>query len=274
MQRCVFSVVAHEAAHNFGLHHSGALNPSNQFVEYADYSTVMGSGYISPTDFSVPGPGWVGLSAPQLFAMGWLPNDAFFTIEGNGFFIIKSSLSSNRGMRAALVKASQGEFWIEWREAVNQDVDLPHAQRFFDNSVIKPKGKLIKSLLVKTRSSDAKTQLEAIINSGTSATVNGIRIQHSTSVGQFFIGGFSETASNTAASVSGTTTSTRPTAFTVGTDATVRPTVTTPTTAPQFKSCRSSAGRAGLCRPVATCRGTTVSNLCPGQPANVKCCFV
>jgi hypothetical protein len=303
---CAFSVVAHEGAHNYGLQHSGAFDSQSQFLEYGDYSTVMGSGWLDP-NMANNGPGWVGLSAPQLLAMSWLPNDAFFIIGGNGVFAIPNSLSSNAGVRAALVKAPQGEFWIEWRQAINQDADLRALQLWFDTSQFLNGGTVLASLLIKSvQPSTGKTQLEGMVNLGRSLTVHGITISHSNTMGRFSVSGFAGGAGNTDAtthtptpppfqscrSAAGLEGLCRPVSTCGGTTAsglcpgtpadvkccfagvTAAPTAHSSTTPSPFQACRSTAGRSGLCRPVSTCGGTTASGLCPGTPADVKCCFV
>ena len=156
----------------------------------------MGSGYLINWDESnrgspAPGLGWVGLSCAQIYQNGWLPNEAVLSISRNGQYEIPNSLSSNRGVRCARISTSP-ELWLEYREGVNQDVDLRYTQKFFDTT--KPKnaeGRVMTALMAKTFLSDRKSSLEAFIQAGGSFQFGRVTISRSASgrPGQFLVNG-------------------------------------------------------------------------------------
>ena len=102
---CIFSDVARGLANNLGL----------LSIDVEDESTITCTSSISS--------GWIGLSAPQLVAQGWLPSHEILTISTNGTYRI-NSLSSNNGIRTATIPSSKGRLWLEWREPINQDRDV------------------------------------------------------------------------------------------------------------------------------------------------------
>ncbi len=112
-----------------------------------------------------------------MFQNGWLPTEALLNVETNGAYEIPNSLSSNSGMRAARIRGARDEYWLEWRESVNQDTDLRFTDRFFQSQNHRNcDGSVMTALLVKTFQSDRKSVLQAFIQPTKSFTIGEITI--------------------------------------------------------------------------------------------------
>jgi hypothetical protein len=144
--KCHAASFVHEIAHNYGFGHA-AMMQRGRVTDYGDLSSIMSWS---------PGPHQVGhrrgLSAAQMFQMGWLPTSAILSVAADGTYQIPNSLSSNQGVRAARIQASPYPIWIEWRAAVNQDADFGRVD-FMMGAVVGPadnmRGRMLGSLLVK-----------------------------------------------------------------------------------------------------------------------------
>jgi hypothetical protein len=157
---CTQRVLMHELLHNVGLYHSGAYTTDGVFHEYFDESSVMSQAFLLFVNQKKDPVGWLGLGAPHLVQLGWM---AMLSITANGDYTI-NSLSSNTGVRAATV----GPYWLEWRQAINQDVDLQFTQNYF--RTLRNTGQVLGSLLIKTVH-NSQTALQAVVEPGKSVTL-------------------------------------------------------------------------------------------------------
>ena len=267
---CNPRVLVHEVLHNLNLGHSGAvLERNGQFDEYADESSVMsrGSLYIVQAPGSRRPIGWLGLAAPQLFWLGWLASDDILRINRNGDYTI-NSLSSNTGIRAALIN---GTYWVEWREAKNQDIDLPYAQHYFGS--LRNRGSVLNSLLIKNTMGDRRTFLQAMVDRGKKITIAGFTIEHFPFAGTFRVSGFPVQVGETSPpsippmpSTESTTTTTRST--TEDPSLTDPPSISIPTGA----SCvaRDSSTGKGVCTTKSKC---PASYKLAGCKKGFVCCY-
>jgi hypothetical protein len=174
---CSPALIAHELGHNWGMSHAGT--PSQ---EYGDLASIMGQ----PDKL----PGLMrGASAPQLRDLGWMSDRSIRQIRKDGTYQLRRSLSSNapRRKRAARIEPAEGKraLWVEWREAVNQDIDLRTPLKGTNpdsgtDTAIMQQGPLLGSLLVRTReegkTNSVKTKLLAVLAPGKSALLNGVTI--------------------------------------------------------------------------------------------------
>ncbi len=173
MRSSNFGTVAHEWAHNLGLMHASGTWGSGEVREYGEYSSIMGLG--------IDKDGWVGLNALNLRKLGWLPDSEVLEITGDGSYSLPNSLSSNTGVRAAHI-AGAADFWIEWREPVNQDSTLERAEFFNSHFPLAQQGKLIGSLLVHSlMPRSGNTMLVGVVPPGTSSTIGSITISNTNS---------------------------------------------------------------------------------------------
>ena len=283
IKSCSFPVVAHESAHNFGLMHSTAVNnDTGQLMEYADYSSVMGSGYLmalrrggwvradSPKPVE-PGLGWVGLAASQIQSMGWLPSDAVLNISSNGRYQI-NSLSSNQGVRAAFIDSKGGRLWVEWREPINQDKDLSFVQPFFGSTRMRNYGVVLGSILLKTQLGDRRTVLQGILELNKKQTVWNVTVECLSKTGSFRVmglpGGDTEPESTTSTTTL-TTTTTGTTSRSDDSDMTDAPTLAPPS-GPSCAVAESSTGT-GVCTTKQKCPGSYKLKGCKAK--GLVCCF-
>jgi hypothetical protein len=182
IRACVFSFVVHEIGHTFGLNHAGGHNKDG-WEEYYDLTSVMGiGGEAEPGQPTWGVGGYRGLASPQLRQLGWIRDSNLLSITRNGRYTIPHSVSSNSaGVVGARIyvsgKVGTRSLWVEWREAINQDVDLHNAQDLQDAfGLYNKKGPLLGSLLVKDFTDDRRTSLVATLSPGKSITYYGVTI--------------------------------------------------------------------------------------------------
>ncbi len=116
-----------------GLAHSG-LTTGGRFSEYADTTSIMSSRIVGPDRVrgeTGAGREWRGYNPPQLWRMGWLQpsrvQDA--DMRTSRQYTLKSLSSNDRsGPLALRLVLPGGVYWVSWRDAINQDVDLGSRQ--------------------------------------------------------------------------------------------------------------------------------------------------
>ena len=262
---CSFRVIVHELLHNLNLDHAGAyLAQNGQFVEYGDESSVMSAGsLLTMVKEGQRRPnGWLGLAAPQLSMLGWLPADAVLSIDRNGDYSI-NSLSSNNGVRAAVVKSASQTYWVEWRDAINQDLDLASAQHYFGS--LRNRGSVLNSLLVKTVSG-RKTLLQAMVDPGKRVTLGSVTFEHFPTAGTFRVSGFPPQEGETQPPIIPTLPLT--TTTTTEDPGTYPPDVVLPS----GPECRAS-GAVGVCTTSSKCPGGASFKLSGCRSKGFGCCF-
>lgn len=142
-------------------------------------------------------PGWRGLPAPVLSAMGWISPSQILTVSRDGQYSIPSSLSSNApGIVCARIQYPSGKaLWLEYREAINQDIELADADAFRQGPqrVAPVTGPYAGSLLIREEVGEQnRIALLASVAPGTSVQLRGVRIDYS-QAGSFNVAGLTST---------------------------------------------------------------------------------
>jgi hypothetical protein len=180
---CSLTVMVHEWMHNLGMGHAWAYNLNGDKwinTEYRDFSEVMstGGGSSSP---------WLGIASPHLASLRWLLPEEILSVTIDGEYTIPNSLSSNvHAIRAASVFDS---VWLDWREPLNQDVDLGHRDIAYPlNMTRNGNAKPFESLFVHVREKTEST-LQAMLLPGQSVMVMDFTITALPKLGTFRVSG-------------------------------------------------------------------------------------
>ncbi len=258
---CNQRVLVHELLHNLGLHHAGAYTTKGVFDEYADESSVMSRGSLMVFGTSRRPSGWLGLAAPQLSMLKWIDTSKdVLRITANGDYTI-NSLSSNNGIRAATVD----NYWLEWREGINQDMDLQYTQHYFGG--LRNKGQVLGSLLIKTVQG-TKTILQAMVDPGKKITLGAYTFEQFPTFGTFRVSGLpradGETVPPQIAPVTVASTTPRPTFAPVDDERDV--------ILPPGRECRAS-GAVGVCTTAKLCPDGASFSLSGCKVRGTGCCF-
>ena len=196
--------------------------------------------------------------------VGWLADEDVLIISRNGDYTI-NSLSSNKGVRAATIS----NHWIEWREAINQDRDLPFTSHYY-GSVVGGSPMIIGSLICRTVIQEGRTLLQQMIEPGKSATLRtplgSILIEHFPTRGMFRVSGLpkvvGETVPSAIPTMPPTTTATTPVPQTYPPDIVL----------PPGRECRVS-GAVGVCTSSSRCPAGASFKLTGCKTKGLGCCF-
>jgi hypothetical protein len=154
---------------------------------------------------SIASEGWSvgvmrGIGAPQMHSAKWLPAGSILDVTQDGTYSIPNSLSSNaNGIVASRVRTwpANRPLWIEWREALNQDVDLANAKvkdlALAVNSRpdhFAPPG-FLGNLLLRDLNPDSANDMTllAVLAPGESVQVFGVTVTHTSTRYTFSVSG-------------------------------------------------------------------------------------